>query len=140
MEQEHWGYKEVGYKFRTGTGFITPGELDMFIGASGMRQDIFLRDEAGKAFGAEGRIIPGVFLIPAILFRLLAGIGLVKSGIQLGLNNVRFNIPMSPYVKVFAEGELLSRRVTSKGDRVLVSYSWFLKKEDETVVAQGECT
>ena len=79
-DNEHWGYKEVGYKYTTGTGFVTPGELDLFCAASGVRQDIFISDEAGKALGARARIIPAVFLIPAIVFRLLKETGLIKSG------------------------------------------------------------
>jgi len=139
MEQENWGHKEVGYKYTTGTRFITATELDTFCDISGMRADMFLSDEAARAFGARGRFVPGAFLL-GIVFGLLGETGLVSSGIFLGTNNTKFNIPVCPYDRLRLEGELLNRRVTSKGDRVIVTYSWFMKNQDEEVVAQGENT
>ena len=139
METEHLGYKEVGYKYTTGTRFITPTELDTFCDITGMRMDVFLRDDAAKALGLEGRTVPGVFIM-AILLTLIGEIGLLSNGIFLGTNNVRFGAPVRPYDRLRAEGELLNRRVTSKGDRVIVTYSWFMKNQDDDVVAQGENT
>mgnify|MGYP001132004977 CR=1 FL=1 len=137
MDSEHWGYKEVGYKFTTGTRFITATELDTFCDISGMRAEMFLSDEAAKAYGARGRFVPGVFLL-GVLLGLLRETGLITGGLFLGTNNTRFDVPVCPYDKLRAEGELLNRRLTSKGDRVLVTYSWFMKNQDDVVVAQGE--
>ncbi len=139
MDKEHWGCKEVGYKYTTGTRFITATELDMFCDISGMRAEMFLSDDAAKAFGARGRFVPGAFLL-GIVFGLLGETGLVDSGVFLGTNNTRFNIPVCPYDKLRLEGELLSRRATSKGDRVIVTYSWLMKNQDDEAVAQGENT
>ena len=139
MEKEHWGHKEVGYKYATGSRLITPTELDIFCDISGMRVDAFLDDEVAKALGAKRRFVPGVFQM-ALLLGLLWDIGLVADGIFLGTNDAKFNAPVYPNDRVRAEGELLSRRVTSKGDRVVVKYSWFIRNQDDVVVAQGENT
>lgn len=139
MEKEHWGYKEVGYKYRTEPRFITPAELDLFVAATGMRGEIFLSDDAAKAWGAKGRIVPGPMLI-AFVLASLRPTGLVEGGLFIGTNNVRFNAPVHPFDRLVVEGELLNKRVTSKGDRVIVTYSWLIKNEDGVVVAQGENT
>ena len=139
MEKEHWGYKEVGYKYATGTRFITPTELDIFCDITGIRDDMFLSDEAAKALGLERRVVPRVFIV-AVLFALLEEEGLTSKGTLLGMNNTRFNVPVCPYDRIRAEGELLNKRVASEGDRVTVTYSWFMKNQDDVVVAQGENT
>jgi hypothetical protein len=38
------------------------------------------------------------------------------------------------------DGEVLNRKVTSKGDKVVVTYSWFMKNQDGAVNAQAENT
>jgi len=145
MEQEHWGYKEVGYKFATGSRFVTASDLDIFCSVTGMREDIFLDDEAARTVGAEigqipkGRIVPGAFQL-AIVFALLRETGLIEKGVFLGTNNMKFNAMVYPYDRLRVEGELLNRRVTSKEDRVIVTYSWFLKNQADVAVAQGENT
>ena len=139
MEKEHLGYKEIGYKYTTGSRFITATELDTFVDITGMREDFFLSDEVAKAYGARGRFVPGVFIM-GVGFGLLAEAGLARQGIFLGTNNTRFNVPVCPYDSIRLEGEVLNRRVTSKGDRVLVTYSWFVKNQEDVVVAQGENT
>jgi len=67
MEKEHWGHKEVGYKYATGSRLITPTELDIFCDISGMRVDAFLDDEVAKALGAKRRFVPGVFQMALLL-------------------------------------------------------------------------
>lgn len=145
MEKEHWGYKEVGYKFATGTRFITTTDLDTYCNVTGMREDIFLDDETARVVGAKigqvpkGRIVPGAFQL-AIVFALLGGTGLIEEGVYLGTNNMKFNAMVYPHDRLRVDGELLNRKVTSKGDRVIVAYSWFLKNQHDVTVAQGENT
>ena len=50
------GYNDVGYKFTTGTRMVTPGDLDLFSAAAGMRDPAFLSDEVAKAVGLKARI------------------------------------------------------------------------------------
>ncbi|MBA7684802.1 hypothetical protein ES703_93215 [subsurface metagenome] len=137
MEKEHWGYKEVGYKYTTGTRFITATEVDIFCDISGMRADVFISDEVAKASGARGRVVPGPLLM-GIVFGLLGETGLTSSGMLLGVNNTKFNVLVYPYDEVRLEGEILNKKVTSKGDRVIVTYSWSMRNQDDVVVAQGE--
>ncbi len=139
MEKEHWGYKEVGYKCTTGSRFITAAELDIFCDISGMRDDVFLSDEIAKSSGFKGRIVPAALLL-GVAFGLLDETGLGVGGIFLGTNNLKINAPVSPYDRLRVEAELLNRKVTSKGDRVIVTYSVLIKNQDDVVVAQTENT
>ncbi len=60
--KEHFGHKEVGYKYRAGPAYATPTEVDLVCAITGSREEHFLEDEAGKALdiGARGRILPGI--------------------------------------------------------------------------------
>lgn len=139
METEHWGYKKVGYKYKTGSRFVTPTELDLFCDITGMRDNVFLSDEVGRAYGAKRRVVPGAFLL-AISIGLLRETGLITAPrtFYLGTDNFKVNTPVYLYETLRLEGELLHRRVTSEGDRVVVRYSFLMKNQDDVVVAQGE--
>ncbi len=67
--REHFGHKEVGYKFRAGPRIVTPTQVDQFCDLTGTNVAHFLSDEAGQALniGSRGRILPGILplLYPA---------------------------------------------------------------------------
>ena len=48
--------------------------------------------------------------------------------------------PVSPYDSLAIEGEVLYRRVTSRGDRVVVTFSTSVRNQNDVVVLQGETT
>ena len=138
---EHFGYKEVGFKFTTPSRLIVPTEIDLFCEISGMKEGVFLSDEVGRSYGAEGRVVPGVFL-PGIALGLIREIGLigVKGSFFLGMDKFKANTPTYPLDTVTVEGEVVKRRITSKEDRVVVTYAWFMKNQKGVVVAQAENT
>ena len=138
MAEKRLADREVGEKFvGTQSRLITPTELDMFCDITGMRGDAFLNDEAARSLGMKSRVLPGAMSL-AILFSVIGDF--LQAAIFTGLNNMRLLAPVFPYDKLRAETEVLARKVTSKGDRVFVTYSWTLKNQDEVTVAQGENT
>ena len=130
-------YKDVGYKFTTGTRMVTPGDLDLFVAASGEREPAFLSDEVAKAVGLKARIIP-VGMMLAVKDGLIGEY--VQGALFLGMNNVKWSATPYPYDTFRVEGELLNKRETSKGDRFIITYSWTIKNQDDVTIAQGEST
>jgi acyl dehydratase len=138
MAEKRLADRDIGEKYVSGeTRLITPTELDIFCNITGMRGDVFLSDEAARAFGMKSRLLPGAMTL-AILFSLLGKF--LGSAVFTGLNNLRLLSPVYPYDTLSAETEVMAKKETSKGDRVFVTYSWTLKNQDETTVAQGENT
>lgn len=136
MEKEHLEYQEVGFKYTTDSRVITPAELVAFYEIPGIKEDMFVNDKAGQAMGFEGKIVPAAYTI-GLAFSLMGEKGLAKGGIFLE-TNAKFTAAVYPNDTLSVEGELLSKRVTSKGDRVVVKYSWNVKNQDDVVVVQGE--
>ena len=64
----------------------------------------------------------------------------VPRGLFVGMDNYVFKAPVHPYDRIRVEGELLEKRVTSKGDRVVVKYSWLAKNQKDIIIAQGQNT
>ncbi len=138
MEKEHLEYKEVGFKYTTDPRVVTPAELAAFYEIPGIKEDMFVNDEAGKALGFEGKVVPAAYTI-GLAFSLLGEKGLAEGGIFLEMN-AKFTAAVYPNDALSVEGELLSKRETSKGDKVVVKYSWNVKNQDGVVVVQGENT
>jgi acyl dehydratase len=136
MEKEHLEYKEVGFKYTTDSKTITPTELASFYEIPGIKEDMFIRDDTGKAMGFKGKIVPAAFLI-VLAFSLMGEKGLAEGGIFLETTE-KFSAPVYPNDTLRIEGELLGKRITSKGDRVVVKYSWNLINQNDLVVAHGE--
>ena len=138
MEKEHLEYKEVGFKYTTDPRVVTPAELAAFYEIPGIKEDMFVSDGAGKALGFEGKVVPAAYTI-GLAFSLLGEKGLAEGGIFLEMN-AKFTAAVYPNDALSVEGELLSKRETSKGDKVVVKYSWNVKNQDGVVVVQGENT
>ena len=129
--------RNVGDKFKSGSRIITGTELDMFCTVAGLRLDAFLNDEAGRALGFKGRVVPGAFAF-ALVFGLLGE--LLNGHVHVGTNNMKVLAPLYPYDRVRVEGEVLDKKETSKGDRAFVTWSWAVKNQDDVILVQGENT
>ena len=136
MEKERLEHKEVGFKYTTSAKVVTPTELATFYEIPGIKEDMFVRDETGKALGFQGKVVPAAFIM-LLAFSLIGETGLAEGGIFLETTD-KFTAPVYPNDTLSVEGELVSKRVTSKGDRVVVKYSWNMKNQDGVVVAHGE--
>jgi acyl dehydratase len=139
--KEHFGHKEVGYKYRAGPVYATPTEVDLFCAITGSREEHFLEDEAGKALdiGSRGRILPGILTF-AVTGALLDRTGLSAPGVLIEASNLKFITPVAPYDRLYLEGEVISKRVTSKADRVVMKYSISVKNHNDDMVLQAELT
>jgi len=129
--------RNVGDKFESGSRIVTGTELDMFCTVAGLRLDAFLNDEAGRALGFKGRVVPGAFAF-ALVFGLLGE--LLNGHVHVGTNNMKVLAPLYPYDRVRVEGEVLNKKETSKGDRAFVTWSWAVKNQDDVILVQGENT
>lgn len=63
-------------------------------------------------------------------------VGLAADVPLAGMNDVRFISPAYAGDRLKLEGELLSKKATSKG-HVLASWRWTLKNPKDTVIATG---
>ena len=127
----------IGDKHITKSKSVTAKDLDDFCQVTGISEDIFLNDDAGKTAGLRERVVPGAQTVSM----LLGLIGDVAWGLLLAeMDKIKFLSPLYPGDTVRAELELLDRKTTSKGDRVFLTYSWALKNQDGVVVAIGENT
>lgn len=137
MEKEHFGYKDVGYKFVTEWRYVTPIEVNLFCDITDTREDVFLRDDAAQEFGLKAAIVPALLIFTKLMSGLME-VGLTSEGLFIGINNAEFKESVYHYERIRGEIEVLEKRVTSKGDRVVVRYSWQVRKENDVIVAQGE--
>jgi acyl dehydratase len=137
MSEKVIAERNVGERFESGSRIITGTELDTLCTISGMRLDPFLSDEAAKALGFRARVVPGAFLL-ALSFGLLGEY--LNAHVHVGTNNMKIFSPLYPYDRVRVEVEVLSKKESSEGDRMFVTWSWALKNQDDVMIAKGENT
>ena len=137
IEKTELVYKEVGYKFVTRSRMITSADCDIFVAIAGPREDILISDEIAKAKGFKRKVV-ALSLALGIAWGLIFEEGLTPEATTLGVEELRFPAPLYPYDTVRVEGEVIGKRESSKGDRIIVTYSWVLKNQDDAVVAQAE--
>jgi len=138
MEEKQLVDRDSGDKYVSSkTRLVTATELDIFCDITGMRGDAFLSDEVAKSYGLKSRVLPGAMSL-AVLFSLIEDV--LQGAMFTGLSNLKLLAPVHPYDRLKAEAEVVSKKETSKGDRVFVTYSWTLKNQDDVAVAQGDNT
>jgi len=125
----------IGDTCTTNSRHVTAEDVDIFCRITGIHEDIFSSDDAGKAAGLKGKIVPGA----QTLSMLLGLLGDITWGLLLvEMAKIQFLAPLYPGDTVRAEIELLDRKMTSKGDREFFTYSWVLNNQDGVSVAKGE--
>ena len=117
------------------TKTITEADVDMFCEVSGMKEDILSKDEAARELGLRARVVPG-----AMTFGILMGLirEVDHDALHVQTDNMKWLAPVYPNDELRAECQVTGKRETSKGDRVVVTYSWSVKNQDDVPVAQGE--
>ena len=138
MKKEPIIDKEVGDRFTSRPRVITDEELDRFYDMTGIKENIFEVDEAARSLGLgyKKRIVAGAYLLQ-LAFSFGCELELALDVPMVGVNNVKFISPVYPGDEVRLEGEVIGKKVTSKG-HVVVTWSWVLKNQNNVVVAQGE--
>jgi acyl dehydratase len=132
--------KEVGFTYRTPEMEVTDADLDAAKIYPEEVEDIFGDDEFTQSLGLnfKGRIIPGVYLI-LLVGRLEMPLGLAFDAIMVAMSDIKFLSPAYVGDHFRTEGELISKRKTSKG-HTMVSWKWVLKNNHETNIASGVIT
>ena len=127
----------IGDKHTSKSRTITARDVEEFCQANKLSEDFFLSDDAGKAASLKGIVAPGAQIL-VILSSLNEELtwGLLLAA----MDKIKFLAPLYPEDSVKAEVELLSKKPTSKGDRVFYTFSWALTNKDGVTIAQGENT
>ena len=137
---------KVGDKFATQPRMITATDIETFCSISGMMAPGFLsdayikRDKYYQETGLKSRVVPGWLQASFSSGNLILS-ALLSDGIfQLGANNVNSIAPAYPYDELKTEIEIMSRKVTKDGERVVIVYKWQVKNQNDVVTAKGENT
>jgi len=128
---------EIGERFEGGSKTITGEELDRFCQTANLGLEVFLKDEAASAMGFKRRVVPGGFLF-SLVFGLLGD--LLDGHIHVGTEKLKVFVPVHPDDTVKADVEIVDKKISSKGDKVFVTWGWTLRNQDDAVVIQGENT
>jgi acyl dehydratase len=135
VESESLIDKRIGHRFASDERVITDRDLDTYYSLLEKTEDILLSDEAARSLGYRGRIVSGTFLL-TIVTHFIMKLGLSLDVPMLGLN-AQFRSAAYPGDRVHLEGELKSRRPTSKG-HIVLTYSWVLKEQHGKALVEGE--
>jgi len=126
-----------GDKFITPSKIITQGEEELFCAMTENKLGIFLSDEAAKAKGWKGRIIPGPLTF-SISIGLMESSGILDDVLAfLGTDELRFVAPVYIGDTLHVEVELVGKKLTKAGDRGTVHYKWRSVNQNGKDVARG---
>jgi acyl dehydratase len=146
MAEQRIQHLNVGAKFITRPKLVTGTDIDTFGAVTSMLHPLFLSEERVKqdpfaqAVGLKTRVAPGLMVSAVGLGQLLQSGLLDDVVVSMGTDKVRFTAPVYPGDMIHMEIEILSRRETKAGDRVISTYKWEIKNHDDVVVAEGENT
>ena len=131
---------EVGDTYTSLPRIVTVWDMETWCALSGDMHPVLLRDDYAQGLGFKSRVA-SVGLIQDMAVGMLVGVGLFHDLVShVGFDRVRFMAPVYPYDKIRTSMEVLNKRVTSKGDRVVVTYKWEVRKEQDVLCAEGENT
>ncbi len=131
---------EHGSKFTTPSKIITQTEEELFCQITENKLGIFLSDEAAKAKGWPGRIVPGPLTF-SISIGLMELSGILDDVLAfLGTDELRFVSPVFIGDTLHVEVELLEKRITKAGDRGTVRYTWRTVNQNGKDVVRGTNT
>jgi acyl dehydratase len=135
-KEGYWGQQEVGYKYRTQECYVTETDLDNYSTVTGMRDPSYLDDDAAKAAGRKGRTLPPGMLL-GLHYGLLYNLGTIRGSIWIGVTDLKFVNTAHPKDTLHMEGELLEKKLTSKGDRFVITYSWIMMNQRGDVIVDS---
>jgi len=127
---------EPGDKFTTRWGTMSEGMIDSFVRLLGLDHPLFLSDEYAKKLGFKSRVSTGILTF-GYMMGLLYKAGLLRDGIYMGTDKCTHRLPVFPGDMIRGEIELLDKRVTSKGDRIVLHYHWQVRNQNDEIVSDG---
>ena len=71
---------------------------------------------------------------------LLFQAGVIRDGVYLGTDKEKHSSPVFPGDAITGEIEILSKRLTSKGDNYIITYKFQVRNQEGQVVTEGENT
>lgn len=119
----HWNDVEVGYKFRTLGRTITEADITMFIGVTGMVEEMFTNVEYIQEVSVIGkRPAPGS-LVFCMSEGLLMQSTMQRTGMAFMEADVKVLRPTTAGDTIHVEAEVVEARATKKPDRGLLRTS-----------------
>lgn len=119
----HWDDVEVGYRFRTLGRTITEADITLFVGITGMVEEMFTNVEYISSVSVIGsRPAPGS-LVFCISEGLLMQSTMQRTGMAFLEADLKIHKPTSAGDTIYVECEVVEARATSKGDRGLMRTS-----------------
>lgn len=116
----HWDDVEVGYRFRTLGRTITETDIAMFVGATGMVEEMFTNTEYIAEVSVIGaRPVPGS-LVFCISEGLLMQSTMQRTGMAFLEADLKIHRPTTAGDTIHVECEVVEARATSKPERGLL--------------------
>ena len=130
---------EVGDKFISKSEIVPGALLDSFLNLIGIRSPLFLSDEYARRLGFKSRVSTGLLTFCQMM-GMLSKAGFLRDGVYLGTDKCKHMLPVYPGDMIRVEVEVLDKRLTSKGNRLIITYKWQVKNQSDQVVSEGENT
>lgn len=140
MKQASLTYYEdlaIGASWETPAITITESQIGLFAGLTGDFADLHVDEQFAREMGFDGRVAHGIL-----------GLGLIdglknRSGVHLAvvaaLNwSWRFSAPLYIGDRLRARLVVEDKRLTSRGDRGILTLGIVGLKQDDTIVQQGQ--
>jgi acyl dehydratase len=130
---------EEGSRFKAkGPKTITGTEIDFIAQLAGLDLPGFLDAEHAKSWGFKDRVTPGPYIL-ACMFGLMAKQGFLSDALWMGADGISFKTPVFPCDRITAETEVLGKKESKRGGGP-VTYKWWVKNQDDKVIAEGTNT
>ena len=130
---------EVGDKFITKSWMVRGLALETFLDLVGITHPLFLSDEYAQKFGFKSRVSTGLLTF-CQLMGTLSQCGFLRDGVYLGTDKEKHVLPVYIGDMLRGEVEILSKRLTTKRDYLIINYKWQVRNQDEQIVSEGENT
>ena len=139
MDRMYYEDFQVGQKFATSTRKVTGGDIETFLQLTGVKNPLFTDEEFAKKSIHKGRITPG-----PLTFALASGLG-TRLGIFegtvmafLGMDRVRYSVPVRPEDTIKVAIEIIEKKATKKADRGIIRARWTVTNQRDEVVLSYE--
>ena len=136
----------IGDKIVTPPRVITKSDIETFCAITGMVSPLFSSDAYVKSskvhqeIGLKGAMAPGQLVMGIMMGNVVLTGAISDVIVQLATNNVKYTAPVYAYDLLRTEAEIMGKRVTKAGDRVIIDWKWEVKNQDNVTVIQGDNT
>jgi acyl dehydratase len=119
---------------------VTGTDIDIFATMTGAVNPLFLSKDYAVSVKMRDRVAPGILTV-SLVFGSLYQLGLFDNIVALmGIDKLRFLLPVFPGDAIKSEAVVRSRKETSKEDRGVVVLSTVCTNQENAKVLEGEFT